>query len=105
MTLRLVPVVGNLDPAGLAPLSDPHLRLDHARVAHFLRRFHDGGNVVGHAAVGDRHAALGEELLALILEQIQVAGAYPTHAAVSRTRAADGTERQARRQPGMCHLA
>ena len=70
MLERLVTIVGDLDPAGLAALADPHLRLDHARVAHLLRRLHGGGNAVGVATVGNRDAVLGEELLSLVLEQV-----------------------------------
>ena len=45
MLQRLVAIVGDLDPAGLAPLADPHLRLDHARVADLLSGLHRGGTV------------------------------------------------------------
>ena len=67
---HLVTIVGDLDPAGLAALADPHLRLDHARVADLLRRLHRSGHVVGVATVGNRNAVLGEELLSLVLEQV-----------------------------------
>ena len=70
MLAGLFTIVGDLDPAGLAALADPHLRLDHARVANLLRRLHSGGNAVGIATVGHRDAVLGEELLSLVLEQV-----------------------------------
>ena len=100
---RLVAVVGDLDPAGLAALADPHLRLDHARVADLLRGLDGGVDGVGVAAVGHRHAVLGEELLALVLEQVQVAGAYPTarRAAGPSGGATDAEPAAA----GMCRLA
>ena len=80
MSSRLVTIVGDLDPAGLAALADPHLRLDHAWVTDLLRSVHSGGNAVRVAAVGNRDAVLGEELLSLVLEQVHwVAAAYPTY--------------------------
>jgi hypothetical protein len=68
---RLLGVLGHLDPAGLAALSNRHLGLDDAWVADLGRRgdrIVDGGRM---APLGNRHAVLGEELLALVFEQVQ----------------------------------
>ena len=64
----LVAVVGDLDAARLAALADPHLGLDHARIADLLGRLDRRVNGVGLASLGHGHAVLGEQLLALILE-------------------------------------
>ena len=68
MRARLLGVLGDLDPAGLAAPADPHLRLDHAGIADPL----GGGDrlVDGRGDLAARHgdAVLGEQLLALILE-------------------------------------
>jgi hypothetical protein len=63
-------VVGQLDPARLAPPTDVHLCLDHHRVPDAIG---DGDRVVdGLRVVAGRHrdAELGEELFALKLQQI-----------------------------------
>ena len=61
-------VVRDLDPARLAALADPHLGLDHARIADLIGGLGRGGNRVRDATVGHGHAVPGQELLALILE-------------------------------------
>ncbi len=72
---RLVAIVGDLDPARLAALADPHLRLDHARIADLLGGLDRGGNGVRVPARRDGHAVLREQLLALVLEQVHQRGA------------------------------
>ena len=64
MLARLVVVLGDLDPAGLAAAPDLHLGLDHAREADLLGGRH-GVVRCRRAAVGNRDAVLGEELLSL----------------------------------------
>jgi hypothetical protein len=67
---RLLGVLGDLDPAGLAAAADQHLGLDRAGVADPLRR---GDRVVdrrGDLAARHGDAVLGEKLLALILEEV-----------------------------------
>ena len=71
---RLLGVLGDLDPAGLAAAADQHLRLDRAGVADTL----GGGDRVldrgGDLATGHGDAVLGEQLLALILEKVHGGG-------------------------------
>ena len=77
MLLGLLPVLRDLDAAGLPAAADQDLRLDHARVAECLggldRLLHRGrGTALGH---GD--AVLGEELLSLVLEEVHRAARDP----------------------------
>ena len=67
---RLVAIVGDLDAAGLAALADPHLGLDHARIADLLGGLDRRLDSVSRAAIGHGHAVFGEELLSLIFEEI-----------------------------------
>ena len=70
VTTRLVAIVRDLDPAGLAPLAGPHLRLYDAGIADLLGRLDGSLDAGGVAAVGHRHVVLGEQLLPLVLEQV-----------------------------------
>ena len=69
---NLVSVVGQLDPARLAPPADLHLGLDDDGVPGGIGGGHGFVHGVGGAAGGDRDAIAGEVLLALVLEQIHV---------------------------------
>ena len=72
MQPNLVGVVGELDPARLAPPADLHLGLDDDGVLGGIGCGHGLVDGVGGAAGGDRDAIAGEVLLALVLEQIHV---------------------------------
>ena len=69
--LRLGPVLGDLDPAGLAASADLHLGLDHAGIADLLRGLDGRIDGVGDPAFGYWNPVAGEELLSLIFEEIQ----------------------------------
>ena len=68
MRARLVTIVGDLDPSGLATTTDLHLCLDHAWVADLV----GGGDRVldcaGRPPARNGDAVACEQLLALVLE-------------------------------------
>ena len=66
--LRLVGVLGDLDPAGLAAAADLHLCLDDDRKTEALGRLARRLRSVRMPPLGDRHAVLGEDLLSLVFE-------------------------------------
>ena len=59
----LLAIVGDLDPAGLAALADPHLRLDHARIADLLGGLDRVGNGVGVPPLGTGTPCLANSCL------------------------------------------
>ena len=67
---RLLGVLGDLDPAGLAAAADQDLGLDRAGVADPLRRGDGVVDRVGDLAARHGDAVLGEQLLALVLEEV-----------------------------------
>ncbi len=90
---------GDLDPAGLAPATDQHLRLDRTRKADPLggrQGFIDAG---GNLTAGHGDAVLCEQLLALILEEVH--GEAPPDA---RGRLSEFA-REKPRAGGACHNA
>jgi hypothetical protein len=93
-SLGLVPVLGDLDAARLAPAADVNLGLDDARVADFLRCGDRVFDRFGVLPRGHGDAVLGEELFSLVFEKVQERGAGYT------AELADGTPEAERHQVG-----